>query len=211
MSETKPGGNLTPNAFVAEVLEQRLRFFLAVYGDTPFLLVRLNDPTGELEAGLSAMNVSLKTGARTDGLGFHTVAQSQTGRRATRKRSSMRPPFDTDVLKQRTANASYFIIQLRKRSKDPTFVERISVGRARNQDIVLRHGSVSKSHAWFEIDRKGNLLVADAGSKNGTTVKGDLIEHRKLIGVDTGDAIRFGSVDTIVCYPETLWRMIHDE
>ncbi len=45
------------------------------------------------------------------------------------------------------------VIALEKRDDaSGPFPSRVSIGRARNADIVLRHESVSKFHAWFERD-----------------------------------------------------------
>src|SRR5215471_11717926 len=48
------------------------------------------------------------------------------------------------------------------------WAERILVGRASNNDIVLRHESVSKLHAYFEERQRGTLHLHDAKSANGT-------------------------------------------
>jgi hypothetical protein len=134
-------------------------------------------------------------------LGFHTVVADV---------NTAMPGFDKDVnasaLRRRLAQSQHFAITIEKRVQTATYMERISVGRARNQDIVLRHPSVSKFHAWFERDATGALRVADSGSKNGTRVNQDESSRRELTKVNPGDTIRFGSVETLICSPETLWK-----
>jgi pSer/pThr/pTyr-binding forkhead associated (FHA) protein len=71
---------------------------------------------------------------------------------------------------------------------------------------VLRDRSVSKFHAWFERGAAGALLLADAGSKNGTSVNGDQTVPRELTNVKAGDVVRFGSVEAVICTPDALWR-----
>ena len=114
------------------------------------------------------------------------------------------------AIKRRISAGPHFIVELRKRQKDASYMNRVSVGRARNQDVVLRHASVSKSHAWFETGETGNLVLADAGSKNGTWLRGEQLGARKLTRVYTGDQIRFGHVECTVCFAETLWNLLHE-
>ena len=88
----------------------------------------------------------------------------------------------------------YFAVPVRKRDdSDALFMGRISIGRARNKDIVLRHSSVSKFHAWFEADDSENLHLCDAGSTNLTHVNGQAgrgpSPHRR--GARRRDPVRF--------------------
>ncbi|MBN1656242.1 MAG: FHA domain-containing protein [Deltaproteobacteria bacterium] len=103
----------------------------------------------------------------------------------------------------------FFVCPLRKgMTRESAFQERISVGRARNQDILLRHHTVSKSHAWFERDEEGVFYVADSGSKNGTLVNGKEIDSHKLIALEAGDRIVFGGVHTLITSAESLWLIL---
>jgi hypothetical protein len=106
------------------------------------------------------------------------------------------------------AQADHYAVRLRKRSDvDAAFSQRVSVGRATNKDIVLRHKSISKFHAWFEIDENGEVYVADAGSKNGTKVNDTRLAVREPSVVTAGDIVTFGSVEVLMCTPEQLWRL----
>jgi pSer/pThr/pTyr-binding forkhead associated (FHA) protein len=102
----------------------------------------------------------------------------------------------------------HFALQLRKRAGD-AYADRISVGRARNKDVVLREESVSKFHAWFEMDEEGRFYLADAGSANGTRVAGRLLVPRELSPVAMGAVIEFGGVRATLCPGELLWRAFH--
>ena len=87
--------------------------------------------------------------------------------------------------------------------------ERITVGRAQNQDLVIDHTSVSKIQACFEIDKSGEFYLFDAGSTNGTYVNSRPIGTRNRAQLRAGDNIRFANVDAIFCCPETVWRVLH--
>lgn len=58
------------------------------------------------------------------------------------------------------------------------FGQMITLGRARNNDLVLLHPSVSKFHAWFSQEG-GTWTVTDAGSSNGTWLDGQRLTARQ--------------------------------
>jgi len=64
-----------------------------------------------------------------------------------------------------------------------------SVGRSRENDVVLAHPSVSGQHCRVEPDAAGWLLV-DAGAKFGTTVNGTRVVR---VALKNGDVVRFAS------------------
>jgi pSer/pThr/pTyr-binding forkhead associated (FHA) protein len=68
----------------------------------------------------------------------------------------------------------------------------VTVGRARNNDIVVPDALVSKFHAFFrQLD--GEWALADAGSANGTRI-GDveLVPKGAPEKVKNGDRVTFG-------------------
>ena len=71
---------------------------------------------------------------------------------------------------------------------------RISVGRARNNDIVLPHNSVSKLHAHFSTASSGEILLSDAGSRNGTRVNERRLGDSNPVPAVSGDVVTFGGV-----------------
>jgi len=217
MTATSIRENLNPSDFVAEVLDQTLQFFLAFYGETLFLLVRLDGPTEDLLAGLAGLMATAAgpdgaNASSLDGLSFQTYTGIQ-GHSLTSKRGSTtsRMDFDFGLLLERVRATPHVIVPLRKREQENAYMNRISIGRARNKDVVLRHSTVSKFHAWFEMDETGALYVADAGSKNGTTAKGQPMSPRTLVRVAPGDEIVFGSINATYCPAEALWELIHED
>jgi hypothetical protein len=84
------------------------------------------------------------------------------------------------------------ILEIVKARNNP-YADRISIGRARNCDLVLRDPSVSKLHAHLR-EGGGLLQVVDLGSQNGTKVNGaDLSAHTPQ-PVKIGDQLIFGRV-----------------
>lgn len=194
---------IAPASFVQAALGPAAAFS-AMYGEAPLLCVSLSGSLDtELEAGLQA------TTERADGevhnIAFHTamVGAQMGGPRGTHA-------FGVQELFRRLERSRHFVVPIEKRSSEAISMERITVGRARNKDIVLRHGSVSKSHAWFERGPDGEVFIADAGSTNGTMVDGRMLEARELTPVSYGAPIRFGSIDAFVCDATVLWDALHD-
>jgi len=84
----------------------------------------------------------------------------------------------------------------------------ITVGRTRNNDIVLPDESVSKFHAFFReadateppapADGPRRMLLQDAGSRNGTLFNGGPVPTAKQgdpLVVSMGGQVRFGLVE----------------
>lgn len=202
--------NIRPFAFADRLVGRSFHEFVSAYGDTQLLLIKLDDPTGELESGLSAMEVGGANEGKPSVLGFHTVVAGD-GEISSVTTQVNASNSDAHEVARRIGAVPHFIVPLRKRAADSTYSDRISVGRARNKDLVLRDRSVSKFHAWFERDDRGTFHVADAGSKNGTKVNSTSLAARQLAAIKPGDVVRFGSVEVALCFAETLWRALHAE
>lgn len=91
---------------------------------------------------------------------------------------------------------AYRILKVTKTADNP-WRNRISVGRARNNDMVIRDRSVSKLHAHFNLDDDGTTSLTDAGSRNGTRVNGEKIQGTEGIALKAGDEVRIGRVDAV--------------
>lgn len=208
MAAPRGVANLRPRRLVDDALSLDLLSFLARHGDAHWLLVRIPDGDTELELGLGADALSAGAGA-PEPIPFRTRHQAAT--RARSEAETVRRE-DPAVLSRLLEKHPHFAVALRKRAdSDALFMGRISIGRARNKDIVLRHSSISKFHAWFEADDSENLHVCDAGSTNLTHLNGKALEPRARTAVDPGDALRFGSIEAVVCSPSTLWSCLVTE
>lgn len=93
--------------------------------------------------------------------------------------------------------SKYLVFPVRKTER--SLIARFySVGQTRNNDIVIRDVSVSKSHAFFEDDGNGGFILQDARSTNGTFVNGRRVPRSGMgepVPVRTGDLLRFGTVE----------------
>lgn len=69
----------------------------------------------------------------------------------------------------RSEQNALFVIPINKSPLNP-YMDRISVGRARNCDVVIRHPSVSKLHAHVRVHDDGTHTITDLGSHNGTRI-----------------------------------------
>src|SRR5215813_2657389 len=88
----------------------------------------------------------------------------------------------------------YGLYSVAKTNANP-WSDRIMVGRASNNDVVFRHESVSKVHAYFHRGPDGGWRLHDAKSANGTRVDGaGVIPAGEGIEVRSGSLISFGSL-----------------
>ncbi len=103
----------------------------------------------------------------------------------------------------------YEVFAITKARSNP-WPNRISVGRARNNDVVLSDSSVSKLHAHFNVEREreNETLLVDAGSHNGTRVNDRKITSGEATGVRIGDSITFGRTRLKMVDSGTLYDLV---
>lgn len=87
------------------------------------------------------------------------------------------------------------------------YSDRISIGRARNCDVVLRDPSISKLHAHVRMDG-GQWAMVDLGSHNGTLVRGEKLVPNEPARLKSGDLVTFGSVTVRVVDAAALHRLL---
>jgi hypothetical protein len=201
--------NLVPESFAQDVVSLDLRTFLARHGDLPLLLVAIPPGETDLELGLTATSEARP--ARPDvakPMPFRTTTNQPGPREASRSvetRAAQRAN-----LAQRLEKNVHVAVPLHKRQDgDTMFMDRISVGRAQNKDIVLRHASISKFHAWFEVDASQVVSVSDGRSTNRTRVNGRILEPRTSNPLEPGDVVQFGTIEAVLCSPEALWSCLN--
>jgi pSer/pThr/pTyr-binding forkhead associated (FHA) protein len=89
------------------------------------------------------------------------------------------------------------------RKRRPGAEGRITVGRAVGNDVVLPHAIVSKEHAFF-LERDGRYGLADNGSRNGTSIGGELLPPGTVYAVADGAEVAFGEAVYLFVLPATL-------
>ncbi len=67
----------------------------------------------------------------------------------------------------------------------------ITLGRARNNDVIIRAPNISKLHASFYLDGKGGYSLQDIGSLNGTVVNGERLNKSQRVRLKNGATISF--------------------
>lgn len=109
----------------------------------------------------------------------------------------------------RLGKVSIYVLPLRKRViAQGERADRITIGRALSEDIVLRHASVSKFHAYLQSVGSGGHALVDDESKNGTRVNGvALAAHRPLV-LRPGDRVAFGCVQALFLDAASLWELL---
>jgi len=189
-----------PRGFVDRVSAMDAEQYMACYGGGVFLLVKLAGDTGQLEQALSMSSTLLEPRERRASQPPTTtpvpISQVNTDTNMASQSEAVVP--------QSLCLEPYFVVAIEKRNPAASFLEEVTIGRARRNDIVLRHPSVSKLHATFHLDRLGAIGLEDAGSKNGSTVNGEPFKGR--VDISSGDTVCFGSVETVICDAYSLWR-----
>ena len=177
----------------------------------PVLLVRLVDGDQGEVAQTLLQTLSSDTLPLIPTLGFRTVASvSARGGRAVGGSMPWAPGDAGATLRALLAEHVHAAVPLRKRpDSTKSFTERISIGRAMNNDVVLRHESISKFHAWIESDESGRLFASDAGGRNGTFIDSARLTAKVSAHVPFGAELRFAAITAILCRAETLWDALH--
>lgn len=75
-----------------------------------------------------------------------------------------------------------------------SFPDRITIGRTSNNDIVISDHSISRLHAYVR-GHDLTWVVADAGSKNGSWLRGEALEPRREKPLPSRAVLRLGDVD----------------
>lgn len=100
---------------------------------------------------------------------------------------------------------NFIVLPLRKAGR--SFQDTILVGRASSNDVCVRHLSVSKLHARIRR-REDGLEISDAGSSNGTRVRGAATRPDEWVAVASGDLVCFGSCPFHALEPTHLGRLL---
>ena len=113
-------------------------------------------------------------------------------------------------IKQDTG-VDFDVLEISKAPGNP-YPDRISVGRARNCDVVMRDPSVSKLHAHLRLRSDGQLDIIDLESQNGTRINGRALAAHQPEWATSGDMIMFGTLVTKLVDADALFDLLqrHD-
>lgn len=104
-------------------------------------------------------------------------------------------------------NAQAQVGWLVKSDRNP-FMGLITLGRARNNDLVIRTSTVSKLHAIF-TQLEGRWTLQDDASANGTFLNGSRLPPKQKTPIGDGDSLRFGpDVSCRLFLPQSLWHLL---
>lgn len=105
--------------------------------------------------------------------------------------------FDTDT--------EVYIVDFTVGEKRKTFEikftetkKRISVGRTKENDLIIEDISISKIHAALVLNPEKKLLVADTGSTNGTFINGQRIAYGRAFPIGENDKLKFGTIEVFL-------------
>ena len=110
-------------------------------------------------------------------------------------------PVLSELEKQKTTGAytisrhpnEYLLVKIAKKNHG-LWQDRISLGRAKNNDITINNQSISKLHAHFTSNKKGEIFITDIKSSNGIKLNKKRILPNKPTQLNPGDSLRFGEV-----------------
>lgn len=94
------------------------------------------------------------------------------------------------------AKAQRYRVLTLVKCEDNDWPNRITLGRARGNDLVLAHRTISKLHAYFEMLADGRAMLTDAGSRNGTRLNDARLKAERTATLEPLDKLTFGSVTT---------------
>jgi hypothetical protein len=100
-------------------------------------------------------------------------------------------------LKSLRPSESLVVQPLAKSTRNP-FNDQLTIGRANNNDVILKLPSVSKFHAWLKVI-DGAYRIFDAKSSFGTFVEGKRVAEDGLEGVilNPGTKLRLGELEMV--------------
>lgn len=195
-----------PREFLLTAVKMAQREYERYFGGITFLLVRLLNEPDSLTQGLARTSCLPNLDSRKgDGLIFFNerkVAEPIQSQMSMLKTHTTGIGTEEMVVPQSMISEPHYVVPIEKRADADNYQDMVTVGRARTNDIVLRHPSVSKLHAMFIFDQVGTIGLKDADSKNKTWINGERITQR--VEVESGDSIRIGSVETVLCNAVTL-------
>lgn len=183
--------------------------FAQAYGAAPILAIGVPPGHEAMTAGLDFMVGGAGMEAAAKDLGRNDLHTSLLEQRETLQS----PPETLDLagLVRRLASAHRHLVWVARRpTSTASRGNRIWLGRALSADIILRHSSISKFHAYAARE-EGKWQLVDAESKNVTLLNGTRLTPRRRTTLLLGDQLSFGSIEALFLDAATLWRVLRTE
>jgi hypothetical protein len=95
-----------------------------------------------------------------------------------------------------------------KSSGASPFSDTVSLGRGPENDVVLRHPTVSKVHAFFSEIEPGVWTLSDQGSTNGTWVGGVRLKANDPRKLGPNEMLGFGQCHAAFKATGALWQFL---
>jgi hypothetical protein len=200
-----------PAELLASFAREPLTLLRKNIGSAPFLIVRLDDFSNDLQLGLAAADeaanrkrfsraikstLQISTGM-TEQLRIMHTQDYATAKHTEPEPSEPRAGFPVPEW----LSTRCYVIRLSGRADGPA---PLSIGRDTSHKIVLQHPSVSATHAQLTVGPE--LSLRDAKSRNGTLVNG--VPITSAVPLKVGDRIKFGAVHTVLCGADELWHAV---
>lgn len=96
------------------------------------------------------------------------------------------------------------------KTRNNPFIKKITVGRASIHDIILKDTSISKFHAYFQVDDNKDYYLVDNDSTNGTKINDKEISSSNFILLKDTDKISFSNMNFIFYKPSTLYDVLKE-
>ena len=114
-------------------------------------------------------------------------------------------------LKTRASDESFVpfsVARVAKREGVNPFKSMITIGRGQANDICIPVPQISKTHAYIETGERGELSITDAGSTNGTRVRGLWLDKKVSVPLEDGDEVVLGVVICSFHTPEGFYAFL---
>jgi putative peptidoglycan lipid II flippase len=73
--------------------------------------------------------------------------------------------------------------------------KRLRIGRDSQNELFLERADISRFHASIMLRPDGRLLIADLGSRNGTSINGQTLENGQAYEINDNDLLKFGETE----------------
>jgi pSer/pThr/pTyr-binding forkhead associated (FHA) protein len=103
------------------------------------------------------------------------------------------------------SQARGMVVPVRARAKAKAPAGELLVGRSIGCDILLPFVTVSRVHAKLNPGKAGEVMLSDAGSRNGTWVNNVKVEAGQEVPLQDDALVRLGMLESRFLLPETLY------